>query len=1060
MLKRIFRFVIGFVAATVAAIAFGVMWLAFEVSSGPVRLGPLTPILADQLSRGLKPYDLQIENAEIIWDTTQREIDLTLNALSVQDDAGQTVLSLPRASLGFDLTEAIAGRVAPTYLIVPDASLRVIRDREGRFATGFAGVEVDTAPDQDSDGDPLAGLLGPLGGGGVAGWLRRIDLERAVVTYEDQLNGKTLKTRSTTIRLQRAVDGTINLAADTVIETAEGAAWPISAQVSRATGADNLTANLNVSGASLAVLATHIPELSFMEVVDMPLEGQVVMELDRNGLPTFAGIAAQLGAGQMVLPDFYDKPLKVDRARIAVEVDVAAQKVEIQTLLINRGPFRFGFKGAVHNDSAGIGVKGFGGFEGLNIDTLKQLWPRGAAEGARTWVQQNMLGGDISNARLRLDIPPGALEGRVPLAADAIDLTFDLSQTEAFYVRSMPPMREGQAKAHLTGQKFTIKIDSANIDTLKISDARFTIPDLAAKPTLGDAELVLRGSVADILWLIDHEPLGYPTKLGLLPESFSGRGAARVRISLPLVKDLLMDDLSLGVAAKVEGVDLPPLVNGFDLTDADMTLSVTGQGLHGQGTINVNGIEVAAQWQERFTEQPEAKTPPSLFQGHVITSMADRSALLKNLNVDFSPYLNGSVPLDVSIGLRGGKLAFIDLDMQLAQASLSIPQLAHEFGVGAALQGQARLRLPEVGGMVIEGFELEGEGLSARADLTLNDKYQISQLVLEAKQLPELAQNIVLTIKPDVEGSQISLIGQAAWLNGLGEGEEGSEQEEEGDGLLIAPLALNAELSTFTLFKKLVLNEFSAALKIDDGDLIQQLDMSGSHAGSAKPVKARMAERGASLASVREVRILSEDAGAFMPLTGIVDQAEGGTLAAQIYLSDDDKPISGEIVVRDVRLKKAPPVVSVLNFGSFVGIADSFADRGMLFTNITAPFTMHEGEITLRNAVAVGPSLGVHSSGVVDLGQDRLNLAGTITPAYSLNSFLGLIPGIGEMIVGGEGQGLFAARFEVSGEFSEPKVSVNALSALTPGFLRNLFVPEKDPVSEAPSGNKAAKPNE
>ena len=39
----------------------------------------------------------------------------------------------------------------------------------------------------------------------------------------------------------------------------------------------------------------------------------------------------------------------------------------------------------------------------------------------------------------------------------------------------------------------------------------------------------------------------------------------------------------------------------------------------------------------------------------------------------------------------------------------------------------------------------------------------------------------------------------------------------------------------------------------------------------------------------------------------------------------------------------------------------------------------------------------------------------------------------------GQGGGVFAADYTVRGPLADPKVSVNPLSALTPGFLRGVF---------------------
>ena len=48
-------------------------------------------------------------------------------------------------------------------------------------------------------------------------------------------------------------------------------------------------------------------------------------------------------------------------------------------------------------------------------------------------------------------------------------------------------------------------------------------------------------------------------------------------------------------------------------------------------------------------------------------------------------------------------------------------------------------------------------------------------------------------------------------------------------------------------------------------------------------------------------------------------------------------------------------------------------------------------------------------------------------------------PLIGTILTGGEGQGLLAANYRMSGPAADPQVSVNPLSALAPGFLRQLF---------------------
>ena len=58
------------------------------------------------------------------------------------------------------------------------------------------------------------------------------------------------------------------------------------------------------------------------------------------------------------------------------------------------------------------------------------------------------------------------------------------------------------------------------------------------------------------------------------------------------------------------------------------------------------------------------------------------------------------------------------------------------------------------------------------------------------------------------------------------------------------------------------------------------------------------------------------------------------------------------------------------------------------------------------------------------------------------------IPVLGQILSGGEGEGILAMTFTLSGPARDPSLSVNPLSLLAPGFLRNIFRPSGD----APSG--------
>jgi len=93
----------------------------------------------------------------------------------------------------------------------------------------------------------------------------------------------------------------------------------------------------------------------------------------------------------------------------------------------------------------------------------------------------------------------------------------------------------------------------------------------------------------------------------------------------------------------------------------------------------------------------------------------------------------------------------------------------------------------------------------------------------------------------------------------------------------------------------------------------------------------------------------------------------------------------------------------------------------------------------IRNARAVGAALGLSVEGVIDDGHGGINVSGLIVPAYQLSQALGSIPLLGPLIVGGKDEGLLATEFRLDGPADNPRVTVNPLTALAPGFLRDLF---------------------
>lgn len=155
--------------------------------------------------------------------------------------------------------------------------------------------------------------------------------------------------------------------------------------------------------------------------------------------------------------------------------------------------------------------------------------------------------------------------------------------------------------------------------------------------------------------------------------------------------------------------------------------------------------------------------------------------------------------------------------------------------------------------------------------------------------------------------------------------------------------------------------------------------------------------------------------------------------------------------MRDFRVEDAPTLARILALASLTGTADVLAGKGIAFDILEGTYREEEGLFTFKDVRANGSALGLTMSGTYDNDTETVDLTGTLVPAYFFNSLLGHIPLLGEVLIGEEGSGVFAASYTLTGKADDPDISVNPLSALLPGVLRYIFSPPSEPENGTPT---------
>jgi hypothetical protein len=165
----------------------------------------------------------------------------------------------------------------------------------------------------------------------------------------------------------------------------------------------------------------------------------------------------------------------------------------------------------------------------------------------------------------------------------------------------------------------------------------------------------------------------------------------------------------------------------------------------------------------------------------------------------------------------------------------------------------------------------------------------------------------------------------------------------------------------------------------------------------------------------------------------------GGRMETEGRFDDNDPahPLRAKLRVKAYHIVRTPILARLLGLLSLGGIRDALTGHGIYFSTLDMPFVARNGVITIDNGKAFGSALGLTFSGPIDTNTDTIDLQGQLVPFYAINSALGKVPVLGDVMTGGEqGGGVFSASYRVAGPLDDPAISVNPVSVLFPGFLR------------------------
>jgi hypothetical protein len=669
---------------------------------------------------------------------------------------------------------------------------------------------------------------------------------------------------------------------------------------------------------------------------------------------------------------------------------------------------------------------------------LDRLWPTHLAANTREWVTENISEGSLEEVRAsaRARIRPDDLGQSV---LDALSGTMQFKKVAVHFLRPLPPVRGIDGSARFDRARMLFHPAGGQLAGVSVKGGNILIYDLDRPDERIAIDLPLEGPMRDVLTVLDLPPLGYAKEIGIDPAVVTGAARAQVVFRFPLKKDLKFDDAEVTVKGELAQIGIKKLVFDRDATDGSFELALDKKGLKIQGGAKLANVPAAASLD--YTFKPAKDTPNARY---TVWSVVDKAGR-QRLGLDILPdMISGPVAVDASATERGGKRQ-VTLSLGLKDAGIVEDLIGYEKPPGRPASARMALEFANDQLAGIRDLVVSGEQLDIRADMSFDGREPDIQRI-EFKRLRAGGTDAtgIVTRRPE-GGWRIDAQGRS-WdgskLLGRQKTPAPAQAKES------PPFALDARVDRVLLGPGREATQVAAQVVND-----------GKHWDMAR-VEARLGQQGTltlryGLAGgTRDLNLSSTDMGAVFRLADISQNIVGGTLTVSGRAEDvgPQRVLRGTVEGADYKLINAPGFAKLLGFASLPTVASLLAGEGIPFSRLTGGFALSEDRLVLDKARAYGGAIGVNASGTIDLNADTVDMQGTVVPAYTLNSLLGRIPVLGPLILGGEGQGIFAVNFRASGAAANPQITVNPLSAIAPGALRNLF------LFDAPSGGSSPPP--
>jgi hypothetical protein len=201
------------------------------------------------------------------------------------------------------------------------------------------------------------------------------------------------------------------------------------------------------------------------------------------------------------------------------------------------------------------------------------------------------------------------------------------------------------------------------------------------------------------------------------------------------------------------------------------------------------------------------------------------------------------------------------------------------------------------------------------------------------------------------------------------------------------------------------------------------------------------------------VKVEVDGVGAVLSLLHLAPYFDGGTLTLDGREAAAGGPLTAELVMRDLKITKAPVFAQLLRAASMEGLLSTFTGQGLKINRLRTELAYGDRRLKVTDLIVHADGVGITADGGIDIGNKTVDFKGSLAPAATIQQAIGHIPLLGQVLTGVNREGIIATEFTIAGPLSEPAVKAKPLSTLTPGITRDLMrlKPNDDDTQSTPT---------